>query len=379
MKRMLSLFLCLLAASALKAQDLNKQVKDNSRNKEIMINTCDRKHLVSFPEFKERYDLEYPNYTVNDTVIHSLKPLLSDKKITIVLGTWCGDSKLQVPHFYKVLDAAGFAEKNITLICVDGNKKAENGIIDNLNIERVPTFIVFKDGKESGRIVESPRQKPSWLARLEKEFDQDYMKSLKAFLLEEKQKGHTVYPRGADIFNAFNHTPFDKVKVVILGQDPYHGPGQAHGLSFSVQKGIMVPPSLKNMYKELESDVENFKTPAHGQLTEWADQGVLLLNATLTVRAHEPGSHQGKGWEIFTDKVITELSAHKEGLVFLLWGKYAQNKSILIDPSRHTLFKAAHPSPFSAYNGFFGCKHFSKTNSKLIEQGAAPIDWRISS
>lgn len=224
----------------------------------------------------------------------------------------------------------------------------------------------------------SANLEPGWLNVLEPEFEKEYMKSLKAFLQEEKQKGHTVFPKGADIFNAFNHTPFDQVKVVILGQDPYHGQGQAHGLSFSVQKGITVPPSLKNIYKELETDIEGFKTPGHGNLTEWADRGVLLLNATLTVRAHEPGSHQGKGWEIFTDHVIAELSAKKKGLVFLLWGKYAQNKSLLIDGSRHTIFKSAHPSPFSAYNGFFGSKPFSKTNAKLTEQGEKPINWQIT-
>lgn len=220
---------------------------------------------------------------------------------------------------------------------------------------------------------------PGWLNILGQEFDKDYMKSLKHFLQMEKQQGYTVYPKGPDIFNAFNHTPFDKVKVVILGQDPYHGQGQAHGLSFSVQKGVAIPPSLKNIYKELETDIEGFVAPNHGNLTEWADRGVLLLNATLTVRAHEAGSHQGKGWEVFTDKVISELSLRKQGVIFLLWGRYAQNKSILIDESRHTLFKAAHPSPFSAYNGFFGSKHFSKTNIKLREQGEMPINWQITS
>jgi len=218
----------------------------------------------------------------------------------------------------------------------------------------------------------------SWLKVLENEFEQDYMKFLKAFLVAEKENGHTIYPKGADIFNAFKHTPFDKVKVVILGQDPYHGPHQAHGLSFSVQKGIKPPPSLKNIYKELASDLPNFQQPEHGELTEWADRGVLLLNATLTVRAQEPGSHQGKGWEIFTDRVITELSRQKKGIVFLLWGKYAQDKSLLIDASRHTLLKAAHPSPFSAHRGFLGCRHFSMANEILQQQGMTPIDWSLS-
>lgn len=219
---------------------------------------------------------------------------------------------------------------------------------------------------------------PGWLHVLEKEFDQPYMKALKSFLLEEKQQGHQVYPKGSNIFNAFQHTPFDEVKVVLLGQDPYHGDGQAHGLSFSVQKGLIVPPSLKNMYKELEADIPGFHIPSHGNLTQWADQGVLLLNATLTVRARQPGSHQGKGWEVFTDKVIAELSARKKGLVFLLWGRYAQNKSALIDESKHTILKAAHPSPFSAYNGFFGCKHFSTANALLEKKGKLPIDWQIT-
>lgn len=219
---------------------------------------------------------------------------------------------------------------------------------------------------------------PGWLKVLGDELEQPYMKALKSFLLEEKQKGFIIYPKNGDIFNAFNHTPFDKVKVVILGQDPYHGQGQAHGLSFSVQKGIAVPPSLKNMYKELADEFKDFKIPSHGDLTSWADQGVLLLNATLTVRAHEAGSHQNRGWERFTDHVITTLSEKKKGIVFLLWGRYAQQKENLIDTKKHFVLKAAHPSPFSAYNGFFGSKHFSKTNQILEKEGLKPIDWQIS-
>ena len=218
---------------------------------------------------------------------------------------------------------------------------------------------------------------PGWLTVLEEEFEKDYMKSLKAFLLEEKEKGNTVYPKGTDIFNALNTTPFDKVKVVILGQDPYHGAGQAHGLSFSVQKGVAVPPSLKNMYKELETDIDGFKTPSHGNLTHWAEQGVLLLNATLTVRASEAGSHQKRGWEIFTDEIIKALSQKREHIVFLLWGKYAQQKAELIDARKHHVLMAAHPSPFSAYNGFFGSKHFSKTNQLLVQDNLTPIDWKL--
>jgi uracil-DNA glycosylase len=219
---------------------------------------------------------------------------------------------------------------------------------------------------------------PGWQAVLGQEFEKDYMKSLKAFLAKEKESGHAVYPKSQDVFNAFNHTPFDQVKVVIIGQDPYHGPAQAHGLAFSVQKGVAVPPSLKNIYKELETDIENFKKPDHGSLMQWADRGVLLLNATLTVRAREAGSHQGKGWEIFTDRAIQLLSEKRSGLVILLWGKFAQNKSVLIDESKHTILKAAHPSPFSAYNGFFGCKHFSKSNAVLTDKGLQPIDWQIT-
>ncbi|MDQ7948650.1 MAG: uracil-DNA glycosylase [Pedobacter sp.] len=218
---------------------------------------------------------------------------------------------------------------------------------------------------------------PDWLEVLGVEFEKPYMKALKAFLLEEKQKGFTVYPKNSDIFNAFQHTSFQGVKVVILGQDPYHGQGQAHGLSFSVQKGIAVPPSLKNMYKELSDEFKDFEIPNHGNLTSWADQGVLLLNATLTVRAHEAGSHQNKGWEQFTDHVIATLSQRREGLVFLLWGRYAQQKESLIDTKKHTVLKAAHPSPFSAYNGFFGSNHFSKANHILEKEGKAPIDWQV--
>jgi uracil-DNA glycosylase len=217
----------------------------------------------------------------------------------------------------------------------------------------------------------------SWLKILHDEFEKDYMIKLKQFLKEEKDAGHKVYPKGSDIFNAFNHTPFDNLKAVILGQDPYHGANQAFGLSFAVQKGITVPPSLKNIYKELQTDIPGFTMPNHGDLTKWADQGVLLLNATLTVHAGKPGSHQKKGWEIFTDTVIRKISEEKEGVVFLLWGKFAQAKSELIDDQKHYILKAAHPSPYSADNGFFGCKHFSKTNALLSSQGKEAIDWQI--
>ena len=217
----------------------------------------------------------------------------------------------------------------------------------------------------------------SWKKVLEGEFEKDYMKNLKKFLQSEKESGYTVYPPGSLIFNAFNHTPFDKVEVVILGQDPYHGPGQAHGLSFSVRKGVAPPPSLVNIYKELQNDIPGFKMPVHGELTKWADQGVLLLNASLTVRAHEASSHQKIGWEKFTDQAIRELSGKRKGLVFILWGKFAQSKADLIDSGKHHILTSPHPSPFSAYNGFFGSKPFSKTNRILLQEGKKPIDWQI--
>ncbi|HEY0667663.1 MAG TPA: uracil-DNA glycosylase [Sphingobacteriaceae bacterium] len=217
----------------------------------------------------------------------------------------------------------------------------------------------------------------SWKQVLGEEFGKEYMKNLKAFLKSEKEKGHIIFPPGSLIFNALNHTPFDLVKVVILGQDPYHGPNQAHGLSFSVQKGITPPPSLKNIFKELQQDIPGYKIPSHGDLTKWADQGVLLLNATLTVESGKPGSHQNKGWETFTDVIIHTLSAKRTGIIFLLWGRFAQSKRNLIDVSKHHVLMAAHPSPFSAHNGFLGCRHFSKTNALLVQSGKVPIDWQV--
>ena len=217
----------------------------------------------------------------------------------------------------------------------------------------------------------------SWVAALGNAFDAPYLKALQSFLQAEKQNGFVVYPESSTIFNAFYHTPFDNVKVVILGQDPYHGANQAHGLSFSVQKGMPTPPSLKNIYKELALEYPAFKTPNCGDLTAWAKQGVLLLNATLTVRASEPGSHQKQGWETFTDHVIATLATQKSGIVFLLWGKYAQQKEHLINPQKHQVLKAAHPSPFSAHSGFFGCNHFVQTNQLLVAQGMEPINWQI--
>jgi len=213
-----------------------------------------------------------------------------------------------------------------------------------------------------------------WDNHLQDEFQKKYFQTLLSFLNEEKAKG-IVYPDEKNIFAAFNRTPFSKVKVVLIGQDPYHGFGQANGLSFSVTKGIKIPPSLKNIFKEINTDL-GIEKPNHGDLTKWADQGVLLLNATLTVRANEAGSHQKKGWETFTDAVIRLLSDKKQGIVFLLWGNFAHGKEILIDKNRHTILKAAHPSPL-ARGAFFGCKHFSMTNKILIEQGNSPIDWKI--
>lgn len=216
----------------------------------------------------------------------------------------------------------------------------------------------------------------SWKAVLEPEFGKPYMQELKRFLNAEKQQ-HQVFPPGGLIFNAFAHTPFDQVKVVILGQDPYHNIGQAHGLSFSVPRGMDTPPSLRNMYKELSTDIPGFQIPSHGDLTSWTNQGVLLLNATLTVRAHTAGSHQRKGWETFTDQAIAQLSGRREGIVFLLWGRYAREKAAIIDYRKHHILAAAHPSPLSAHNGFFGCKHFSKANELLAKQGSVPINWQV--
>jgi uracil-DNA glycosylase len=220
----------------------------------------------------------------------------------------------------------------------------------------------------------NPKIDDSWKPLLITEFSAAYFNDLKKFLIEEKKR-FTVYPPGKQIFAAFNLTHFKKVKVVIIGQDPYHGPGQANGLCFSVSPGITPPPSLKNIFKELHSDL-GIPVPYSGNLEPWAKQGVLLLNATLTVRANTPGSHQKKGWETFTDAVIKKISDNKKGIVFLLWGNFAQTKESLIDTNKHFILKAAHPSPL-ARGAFFGCKHFSKTNRILEHQGIAPIDWKI--
>lgn len=220
----------------------------------------------------------------------------------------------------------------------------------------------------------SPKIEASWLEVLRPQFESPYFAQLKNFLLAERQQ-YTCYPAGSNIFAAFDRTPFDKVKVVILGQDPYHEPGQAHGLCFSVPNGIQVPPSLVNIIKEINSDLGINIPTDRGNLEGWADQGVLLLNATLTVRAHQAGSHQHQGWETFTDASISALSQQRSGIVFLLWGSYAIAKSQLIDRTKHYVLTAPHPSPLSAYRGFFGCKHFSQCNALLQQQGLQPIDW----
>lgn len=222
-----------------------------------------------------------------------------------------------------------------------------------------------------------PQIHESWKSILKDEFSKPYFAEIKAKLLAEKAEGHVIYPPGPMIFNAYNSTPFDKVKVVILGQDPYHGPDQAHGLCFSVQTGIKTPPSLLNIYKELHTDL-GLTVPETGYLQHWADQGVFLLNAILTVEAHKPASHHYLGWEEFTDATISKLSTEREGLVFLLWGKFARQKKSLIDVSRHSILESPHPSPFSAHYGFLGSKQFSKTNSILESQNQSPVDWQIT-
>jgi uracil-DNA glycosylase len=217
----------------------------------------------------------------------------------------------------------------------------------------------------------------SWKQALRQEFTKDYFLEIVARLRIERASGTIIYPPGQLIFNAFNTTPFDKVKVVLIGQDPYHGDGQAHGLSFSVQDGITPPPSLGNIFKELQSDI-GVPVSKSGNLTKWAEQGVLLLNASLTVKRNEPNSHAKIGWAEFTNSVIEKLSAQREHLVFLLWGKFAQEKQVFIDETKHLVLKAAHPSPYSANTGFFGCRHFSKTNEYLAANGIDPINWSLA-
>jgi len=216
----------------------------------------------------------------------------------------------------------------------------------------------------------------SWLKRLEDEFEQDYMKELRAFLVAEKAAGKEIYPRGDRIFAALDHTPFDRVKAVILGQDPYHGPGQAHGLCFSVLPGVPPPPSLVNIYKELATDL-GIPPVDHGYLIPWTHQGVLLLNAVLTVERHRAASHRGRGWERFTDRIVSLIDAEHDGVVFILWGSYAQKKAAFVDRTKHLVISSPHPSPLSASRGFFGSRPFSRANDWLARQGREPIDWRL--
>jgi uracil-DNA glycosylase len=231
-------------------------------------------------------------------------------------------------------------------------------------------YLHFKSGRMDVKI------EASWKEVLEEEFKKPYFKQIREHLKTEKAQGKIIYPPGSLIFNAFEKTPIEKLKVVILGQDPYHGPRQAMGLSFSVPYGIPVPPSLINIFKELHDDTGS-PIPSHGNLTSWAEQGVMLLNASLTVRAGEPMSHAKIGWHSFTNSVISSISTMKKNVVFLLWGKFAQEKMELVDAKKHICFKAAHPSPLSASHGFFGCKHFSKTNTYLMKQGLDPINWAL--
>ncbi len=227
----------------------------------------------------------------------------------------------------------------------------------------------------TGPVARHPDLEPSWLTVLGDAFGQPYMRDLRLFLQSEKRT-HTVYPPGRDIFNAFWFAPFDRVKVVILGQDPYHGPDQAHGLSFSVRPGVAIPPSLRNIFTELNRDL-GVSLPTHGCLQHWAEQGVLMLNSVLTVRANSPQSHANQGWEQFTDRVITELNRRRDGLIFALWGAPAQRKASYVERGRHTVLVAPHPSPLSAYRGFIGCGHFSQINQQLSAQGLTPIDWSL--
>ncbi|MGO4999064.1 uracil-DNA glycosylase [Oceanisphaera sp. W20_SRM_FM3] len=215
----------------------------------------------------------------------------------------------------------------------------------------------------------------TWNQLIEHEQQQPYLRQTLDFVEQERAAGKVIYPPAAEVFTAFKLTPLDQVKVVILGQDPYHGPNQAHGLSFSVLPGVKVPPSLRNMYKELSTDIPGFITPDHGHLSSWAEQGVLMINTVLTVEQGKAHSHAKLGWEAFTDQVIQTVNEHCQGVVFLLWGAHAQRKGALLDSQRHHILSAAHPSPLSAYHGFFGCQHFSQTNLLLQQQGKEPIDW----
>ncbi len=218
---------------------------------------------------------------------------------------------------------------------------------------------------------------PCWHKELRDEFKQAYMQDLKQFLQQQKQSSQVIYPKGDEIFNALNSTPFAQIKVVIIGQDPYHGPNQAHGLCFSVNRGVKIPPSLRNIYKELKNDL-NCQLPEHGNLQQWAQQGVLLLNSVLTVAQGQAGSHQGKGWEFFTDKIIEKINAKNKNIVYFLWGAYAHRKGARINASNNLVLKSVHPSPLSAHRGFFGCQHFSQCNNYLKQHKKTPINWQIT-
>lgn len=250
---------------------------------------------------------------------------------------------------------------------------ANSGTLGQAQRDSIPSVQARHIVNESARKIDL---EPSWKLRLEPEFHQPYMQKLRSFLLQRKRQGAVVYPPGPLIFNAFNSTPFDDVRAVILGQDPYHGPHQAHGLCFSVMPGIAPPPSLVNIFKEIQDDL-GLSLSGSGCLQSWAEQGVLLLNSVLTVERGNAGSHQGKGWEQFTDQAVRLLNAEREGLVFLLWGGYALKKGAVIDRRRHLVLSAPHPSPLSAYRGFLGCRHFSRCNDYLQSNGQAPIDWSV--
>lgn len=222
------------------------------------------------------------------------------------------------------------------------------------------------------------QQELTWQSLLAAESEQDYFKHLMAQIVAQRAQGIKIYPEQADVFGAFEHSAFNDVKVVILGQDPYHGPGQAHGLAFSVQRGVKIPPSLVNIYKELETDISDFTTPKHGNLIEWAQQGVLLLNTVLTVQQAKAHSHAKLGWQSFSDTIIEQINARNSGCVFILWGGHARKKAKFIDQQKHLVLEGPHPSPLSVYRGFYGCKHFSKANLWLAEQGKKVIDWRVN-
>lgn len=259
------------------------------------------------------------------------------------------------------------------LASLRGKMQLKTQVIPQQNPDQMPTKPALGLASTDNIQLEN-----SWKKRMLSEFEEDYMKELKSFLVAEKKKGKTIFPPGPEIFNAFNSTPFGQVKVVIIGQDPYHGQGQAHGLSFSVKEGVSFPPSLNNILKELKNDL-GFEPPKHGDLTKWAQQGVLLLNASLTVEMAKPMSHQNVGWEKFTDKAIHLLNDERQNLVFILWGSFAQKKAQFVDRKKHFVITSPHPSPLSSHRGFFGSRPFSKTNEYLLKHGISAINWDLNS